>query len=458
MSLLAYDTRGAALLAAGTEVNTDAEEHSRDRSILEKFLIRGGRPLHGTVTVSGAKNAAVAILPAAILAQDICVVDNLPEIQDVMLLRDILQRLGAQVEYDPAERRMTIDTREKMETVATFGMVRRMRASYYLLGALLGRFGHAEIALPGGCEIGQRPIDQHLKGLRALGAEVETERGILKAKTQGLVGAEVYLDVASVGATINIMLAAVHAKGMTTIVNAAKEPHVVDLANFLNCMGASVKGAGTDIVRIYGKNELHGTSYTIIPDQIEAGTLMIAAAATRGDVIIRNVISAHLESIAAKLIEMGIHVEQAYDAIRVRCDKRPRRTTIKTLPYPGFPTDIQQPMSALLCTAEGTSVIIESIFEDRFKQVAEFSRMGARVSVDNRVAVVEGVDKLMGAPVTASDLRAGAALIIAGLMAEGETYIKNVRFIDRGYEHIEDKLISLGASIERMDVEDDFED
>lgn len=408
------------------------------------------------MTVSGAKNAAVALLPATILARDACVVDNLPEIQDVLLLRDILSRMGAKVEYVPEERRMTVDTSADMTTGATFGLVRRMRASYYLLGALLARYGHAQIALPGGCDIGQRPIDQHLKGLRALGAEVETEHGILKAKTNGLRGAEVYLDVASVGATVNIMLASVHAEGLTTIVNAAKEPHVVDLANFLNCMGASVKGAGTDVIRVRGKKDLHGTSYTIIPDQIEAGTLMIAAAATRGDVVIQNVISTHLESISAKLIEMGVHVDQGYDHVRVYSDKRPRHVTIKTLPYPGFPTDIQQPISALLCTAEGTSVIIESIFEDRFKQVAEFCRMGARVSVDNRVAVIEGVEKLTGAPVTASDLRAGAALIVAGLMAEGETYIKNVKFIDRGYEHIEDKLISLGASIERIEVEDEY--
>jgi UDP-N-acetylglucosamine 1-carboxyvinyltransferase len=419
-------------------------------------LVRGGRPLRGTVTVSGAKNAAVALLPATILARDACVVDNLPEIQDVLLLRDILSRMGAKVEYVPEERRMTVDTSADMTTGATFGLVRRMRASYYLLGALLARYGHAQIALPGGCDIGQRPIDQHLKGLRALGAEVETEHGILKAKTNGLRGAEVYLDVASVGATVNIMLASVHAEGLTTIVNAAKEPHVVDLANFLNCMGASVKGAGTDVIRVRGKKDLHGTSYTIIPDQIEAGTLMIAAAATRGDVVIQNVISTHLESISAKLIEMGVHVDQGYDHVRVYSDKRPRHVTIKTLPYPGFPTDIQQPISALLCTAEGTSVIIESIFEDRFKQVAEFCRMGARVSVDNRVAVIEGVEKLTGAPVTASDLRAGAALIVAGLMAEGETYIKNVKFIDRGYERIEDKLISLGASIERIEVEDEY--
>ncbi|MGI5908738.1 MAG: UDP-N-acetylglucosamine 1-carboxyvinyltransferase [Christensenellales bacterium] len=419
-------------------------------------MVRGGRPLRGTVTVSGAKNAAVALLPATILARDACVVDNLPEIQDVLLLRDILSRMGAKVEYVPEERRMTVDTSADMTTGATFGLVRRMRASYYLLGALLARYGHAQIALPGGCDIGQRPIDQHLKGLRALGAEVETEHGILKAKTDGLRGAEVYLDVASVGATVNIMLASVHAEGLTTIVNAAKEPHVVDLANFLNCMGASVKGAGTDVIRVRGKKDLHGTSYTIIPDQIEAGTLMIAAAATRGDVVIQNVISTHLESISAKLIEMGVHVDQGYDHVRVYSDKRPRHVTIKTLPYPGFPTDIQQPISALLCTAEGTSVIIESIFEDRFKQVAEFCRMGARVSVDNRVAVIEGVEKLTGAPVTASDLRAGAALIIAGLMAEGETYIKNVKFIDRGYERIEDKLISLGASIERIEVEDEY--
>ncbi len=419
-------------------------------------MVRGGRPLRGTVTVSGAKNAAVALLPATILARDACVVDNLPEIQDVLLLRDILSRMGAKVEYVPEERRMTVDTSADMTTGATFGLVRRMRASYYLLGALLARYGHAQIALPGGCDIGQRPIDQHLKGLRALGAEVETEHGILKAKTDGLRGAEVYLDVASVGATVNIMLASVHAEGLTTIVNAAKEPHVVDLANFLNCMGASVKGAGTDVIRVRGKKDLHGTSYTIIPDQIEAGTLMIAAAATRGDVVIQNVISTHLESISAKLIEMGVHVDQGYDHVRVYSDKRPRHVTIKTLPYPGFPTDIQQPISALLCTAEGTSVIIESIFEDRFKQVAEFCRMGARVSVDNRVAVIEGVEKLTGAPVTASDLRAGAALIVAGLMAEGETYIKNVKFIDRGYERIEDKLISLGASIERIEVEDEY--
>ncbi len=313
-------------------------------------MVRGGRPLRGTVTVSGAKNAAVALLPATILARDACVVDNLPEIQDVLLLRDILSRMGAKVEYVPEERRMTVDTSADMTTGATFGLVRRMRASYYLLGALLARYGHAQIALPGGCDIGQRPIDQHLKGLRALGAEVETEHGILKAKTNGLRGAEVYLDVASVGATVNIMLASVHAEGLTTIVNAAKEPHVVDLANFLNCMGASVKGAGTDVIRVRGKKDLHGTSYTIIPDQIEAGTLMIAAAATRGDVVIQNVISTHLESISAKLIagdgrSCGSGLRPCP---RVQRQAARGTVTIKTLPYLDSRTD---PAADLGCCA-----------------------------------------------------------------------------------------------------------
>ncbi|MEF9864518.1 MAG: UDP-N-acetylglucosamine 1-carboxyvinyltransferase [Christensenellaceae bacterium] len=419
---------------------------------MEKIIIHGGIPLRGSVDVTGAKNAAVAILPATILARGICVIENLPQIADVLIIKRILTEIGAEVEFDN-HGTMTIDTTNIHTSKVTMNLVKRMRASYYLLGTLLSRFNEAEINLPGGCAIGERPIDQHIKGMEMMGAKVTTEFGMLKAYApDGLVGGDIYLDVVSVGASINIMLAAVCAKGQTTIVNAAKEPHVVDVANFLVCMGAKIKGAGTDVIRITGVEKLHGCNYSIIPDQIETGTLMIAAAATRGDVTVKNVIPTHMEALSAKLIEMGVTVEEGADFIRVKFDKRPKAVKIKTMPYPGFPTDLQQPATVLLSTAQGTSMIVESIFESRFKHISEIRRMGAKVSTDDRVAVVEGVERLTGAPVRATDLRAGAALVVAGLMADGMTEIHNVKYIDRGYDHIEDKLKSLGADIRREQI------
>jgi UDP-N-acetylglucosamine 1-carboxyvinyltransferase len=402
----------------------------------------------GEVAVSGAKNAAVGILPATILCEGKCTIENLPEISDVLLLRDILAGMGAKVRYKNGV--MEIDT-STLHTHQVHGRkVGRMRASYYIAGGLLGRFGKAEVDMPGGCSIGERPVDLHRKGFEALGAKTSIEAGILKVHSEDLHGGEIYLDITSVGATINIMLAAVKANGTTTIVNAAKEPHVVDVANFLNCMGASVKGAGTDIIRIKGVKKLHGCNYAIIPDQIEAGTLMLAAAATKGDVTIKNIIPAHLDAISAKLVEMGANVTEGDDYVRVNCDQNLRAVTIRTLPYPGFPTDLQQPATALLSTANGSSVIIENIFEERYKHIYELRRMGADINISKSVAVVSGVPGLSGAPVRASDLRAGAALIIAGLMASGTTEISNIKYIDRGYERIECKLIELGADIKRV--------
>ena len=422
----------------------------------EKLIIKGGKPLAGEVTVSGAKNAAVAILPAAILCEGKCDIENLPDIEDVRLLDYLLCQMGAKTKLDGTS--MSIDASGVSGNAVDNEAVKRMRASYYLLGALLGRFGKAEVSLPGGCAIGLRPIDQHIKGFEALGAHVKTEYGMLKAYApNGLVGTDIFLDLVSVGATINIMLAAVKAQGKTTIVNAAKEPHVVDLANFLNSMGAKVKGAGTDIIRITGVEKLHSCFYSIIPDQIETGTLMIAAAATRGDVTVKNVIPTHMEALSAKLMEMGVNVEEFDDSIRITCPRRPKHVTIKTLPYPGFPTDLQQPATVLLSTADGASIIIENIFESRFKHINEIRRMGANVSIDGRVCVVEGVEKLTGAPVRATDLRAGAALVVAGLMADGVTEISGVKYIDRGYDHIESKLKSLGADIHREQISEEEE-
>ncbi len=416
---------------------------------MEKLIITGGNRLLGQVEVSGAKNAAVAIIPTAILCEGVCTIDNLPYIDDVIVLKDILRQMGAKVDLT-TDGKMVIDSSNIDTYCANYDIVNRMRASYYLLGVLLGRFGKAEVPFPGGCEIGVRPIDQHIKGFSALGADISVEHGIIKASAKRLVGAEIYLDVVSVGATINIMLAAVRAQGNTIIVNAAKEPHVVDVANFLNCMGANVKGAGTDTIRIKGCDELKGCSYSIIPDQIEAGTFMIAAASTMGDVTVSNVIPKHLESVSAKLIEMGVTVEEMDDRIRVINKDRPNKVNIKTLPYPGFPTDLQQPMSTLLSIAQGTSIITENVWEARYKHIEEIKKMGAKVKIEDRIAIIEGVPKLYGAPVTASDLRAGAALIIAGLMAHGKTEISNVKYIDRGYENIEQKLIRLGADIVRV--------
>lgn len=418
------------------------------------YRINGGKRLEGAVTISGAKNAALAIIPAVILSGESCLLENLPEIEDVRIVEEILTSMGAAISRTP-DGSMRIDPSGISTFSVTGEMVSSMRASYYLLGALLGRYKKAEIALPGGCAIGQRPIDQHIKGMRALGADIVIQGGSVKARADRLRGAEIYLDVVSVGATINIMLAAVAAEGQTIIANAAKEPHVVDVANFLNMMGANVKGAGTDVIRIQGGRRLHGCTYAVIPDQIEAGTFMIAAAATRGDVIINNVIPTHLEAISAKLMESGVTVSEGDDGrdffIRVSADKRPRAVNIKTLPYPGFPTDLQQPMMALLATAEGNSFIMENIFENRFNHVPELAKMGASISISSRTATVEGVERLYGAPLCASDLRAGAALVIAALAAEGESTISHIHFIDRGYEFLEQKLRALGADITRIE-------
>ena len=418
------------------------------------YRINGGKRLEGAVTISGAKNAALAIIPAVILSGESCLLENLPEIEDVRIVEEILTSMGADISRTP-DGSMRIDPSGISTFSVTGEMVSSMRASYYLLGALLGRYKKAEIALPGGCAIGQRPIDQHIKGMRALGADIVIQGGSVKARADRLRGAEIYLDVVSVGATINIMLAAVAAEGQTIIANAAKEPHVVDVANFLNMMGANVKGAGTDVIRIQGGRRLHGCTYAVIPDQIEAGTFMIAAAATRGDVIINNVIPTHLEAISAKLMECGVTVTEGDDGrdffIRVSADKRPRAVNIKTLPYPGFPTDLQQPMMALLATAEGNSFIMENIFENRFNHVPELAKMGASISISSRTATVEGVEKLYGAPLCASDLRAGAALVIAALAAEGESTISQIHFIDRGYEFLEQKLRARGADIMRIE-------
>lgn len=417
------------------------------------YIINGGHRLEGAVSVGGAKNAALAIIPAAILCGEPCVIENLPYIDDVRVMTELLSQIGAKTEFS-SNGVLCIDPSGINNVCVTFDMVNSLRASYYLLGALLGRYGHAEVSFPGGCPIGQRPIDQHIKGFKALGAEVEIENGIVKAKADKLVGSEIYLDIASVGATINIMLAAARADGITIINNAAKEPYIVDVANFLNMMGASVKGAAPDIIRINGRKQLHGCNYAIIPDQMEAGTFMIAAAATGGDVIINNVIPAHLDAISAKLMETGATVREGNDGrdfyVRVSSSRRLRSVNIKTLPYPGFPTDLQQPMMALLSTAEGTSLVMETMFEERFNHVNGLNRMGANISVSSRTALVQGVKRLMGAQLQVTDLRAGAALVIAAMMADGKSKVENIHYIDRGYEHFEHKLCGLGADIVRL--------
>lgn len=420
----------------------------------QKFVINGGVPLKGNVSIDGAKNAAVAILPATILCGQTCIIENLPMISDVLIILSILKRLGAQIEHlsDGAVR---INTSNISGGNVDIELVRRLRASYYLVGALLGKTGEASILLPGGCAIGQRPIDLHLKGFNALGAETNIDYGKFSAKADKLVGAEIYLDTASVGATINIMLAAVLAEGQTTILNAAKEPHVVDVANFLTAMGAKIKGAGTDIIRIYGVEKLHGCWYSVIPDQIETGTFMLAALATGGDITVTNAIPVHMEALSAKLLEMGAIVQEGDDYLRVAAPNRLRGVTIKTLPYPGFPTDLQQPISVLLAIASGTGTIVETIFESRFKHLDELALMGAKVRVDDRIAVFMGVSELRGCTVNAGDLRAGAALIIAGLAAKGTTEVFGINYVDRGYNKIEKKLVSLGADIKRVEVKDE---
>lgn len=418
---------------------------------LEKIVINGGKPLHGEVTISGAKNAALAIIPAAVLSQDVCVIENLPvSISDVSYMMKTLRNIGAGVKLIN-NNTIEIDARNVNSYVISHDMTKHLRASYYFIGALLGRFGRAKVAMPGGCYLGPRPIDQHIKGFELLGAMVSIEdNAIVEATSDRLTGSPIYLDMASVGATVNIMLAAVKASGLTIIENAAKEPHIVDLANFLNSMGADVRGAGTDVIKIRGADKLHGCTYSIIPDQIEAGTYMVAAAATKGDVLIKNIIPKHLESISTKLIECGAFIEEFDDAIRVSLDRRPDKCNIKTMPHPGFPTDMQPQMAVLLSLANGTSIISESIWSNRFRYAEQLNRMGASISVDGQLAVVQGVEQLKGAPVRADDLRAGAAMLIAGLSASGTTEIEDISHIDRGYENVVEKFRGLGADIKRI--------
>ena len=415
---------------------------------MSELYIRGGRRLVGDVTINGAKNAAVAILPAALLVDGISEIENLPYIDDVMKLKRAMEDLGAVVNVED-KHTLKIDGSTIYDYKAINEYVGNIRASYYLIGALLGRFKKAEVAMPGGCNFGVRPIDQHIKGFEALGATVKVENGMIKAYADKLVGNKIYLDVVSVGATINVMLAAVLAEGTTIIENAAKEPHVVDVANYLNMMGANVKGAGTDVIRIKGVEKLTGGKYSTIPDQIEAGTYMIAAAITAGDVCVRNIIPEHMNSVSLKMMEMGITIEEGDDYIRVIAPEKLKCANVKTLPHPGFPTDLQPQMATLLSVAEGTSTMIESVWDNRFQYVDELKKTGAKIKVEGRMAVIEGVKELSGAKVAATDLRAGAALVLAALRAKGETVIGNVKYIDRGYESIEEKLTALGAEIER---------
>ena len=416
---------------------------------MEKLIINGGNSLNGEIEINGAKNAAVAILPATILASEgKCIIDNVPDIEDVHCLDRILNSLGAKVNKLDSNT-LEIDAATITTVNACTEDVRRMRASYYFIGALLARFKEARVELPGGCPIGVRPIDQHIKGFEALGAKVTIEHGAVNIMAEKLVGTNIFFDVVSVGATINLMIAATLAEGTTTLENVAKEPHVVDVANFLNSMGADVKGAGTDVIRIKGVEKLKGCNYSVVPDQIEAGTFMIAAVATKGDVTLRNIIPKHLDSISAKLIEMGAKVEVGDDSVRVYVDGPLKGINIKTAPYPGFPTDVQQPMCTLLSSVPGRSLIVETIWENRHKHADELEKMGAKIKVEGRTAIIEGVETLTGTLVNATDLRAGAALVIAGLMAEGETQITSIEHIDRGYPHIEAKFKKLGANIER---------
>lgn len=417
---------------------------------MEKLIIEGGTKLSGEVSITGFKNAALPILAGTVLAGDKCTINNLPKIEDIECLKEIMRCIGAKIATD-RDGKTKVDTSSIKECKAPHELSSRIRASYYLLGAGLGRFKNVEISLPGGCNIGSRPIDLHIKGFEALGAKVEINHGIISCKADKLVGADIYMDTVSVGATINIMFAASMAEGTTIIRNAAREPHIVDIANLLNSMGGKVIGAGTDTVKITGVDSLHGTEHTVIPDQIEAGTYMVAAAGTGGDVTLKNVIPTHLEAITAKLREMDVEVLEYEDSIRVIGNDNLRSINIKTLPYPGFPTDLQQPMTTLLTRAAGTSIVNENMFEGRFKFVDELNRMGADIMVEGRTAVVQGAKSLSGAEVRATDLRAGAALIIAGLMAEGTTVVNEPYHIYRGYENIEDKLIALGARITKVE-------
>ena len=421
---------------------------------MDKLVIKGPTPLRGTVKISGAKNAAVAILPATLLIDGVCTINNLPNISDVQISCKILEKLGAKIKWNnPNE--ITIDTRNINTTKAPLDLTSKFRASYYIVGSMLGRKGEIEVGMPGGCKLGARPIDQHIKGFELLGADVLVNQGTIHAKSNKLTGTSIYMDIVSVGATINIMLASVLAEGTTIIDNAAKEPHIVDVANFLNTMGADIRGAGTDVIKVNGVKKLNGNAtYSVVPDQIEAGTFMLAAIASKGDITIENCITKHLESLKAKITELGGSIEDNGDSIRVWIDKKPKKANIKTLPYPGFPTDLQPQMGVVLSIAEGTSIINESIWESRFQYTAELNKMGAKITAQGKSAIFEGVDCLLGAPVFSSDLRAGAALIIAGTIAKGTTEIFNLEHIDRGYENIEEKFRQIGANIRRVPESD----
>lgn len=423
---------------------------------MEQYIIKGGNPLVGEVEIGGAKNAALGILAASIMTDETVILENLPDVQDINVLLEAISVIGARV--DRIDRNKAAINGSMIGDVSVdYEYIKRIRASYYLLGALLGKYKKARVPLPGGCNIGARPIDLHIKGFKALGASVSIKNGTVIAAAEDLHGSHIFLDTVSVGATINIMMAASMAKGRTTIENAAKEPHVVDVANFLNSMGANIKGAGTDVIRIWGVEKLHKTEYSIIPDQIEAGTFMFAAAATKGDVIVKNVIPKHLEATTAKLAEIGCEVEEFDDAVRVVASRRLRNTNVKTLPYPGYPTDMQPQIGVALSLARGTSIVTESIFENRFKYVDELARMGANVKVEGNTAIISGVESLTGARVSAPDLRAGAALVIAGLAAEGITIVDDIVYIQRGYENFEQKLRCLGAEIERVSSEKEIQ-
>lgn len=426
------------------------------RCAMEQYVIKGGNPLVGEVEIGGAKNAALGIVAAAVMADETVLIENLPNVSDINALLKAIECIGAVVERVD-NHTVKINGRHINSLCVDNEFIKKIRGSYYLLGALLGKYKRAEVALPGGCNIGSRPIDQHIKGFEALGATVDIEYGLIVAEAEQLVGSHIFLDMASVGATINIMLAAAMAEGRTIIENAAREPHVVDVANFLNSMGANIKGAGTDVIRIKGVSSLHKTEYSIIPDQIEAGTFMFAAAATKGDIMVKNVIPKHLEAATAKLIEIGCEVEEFDDAVRVVASKRLKSTHLKTLTYPGFPTDMQPQISTTLALSQGTSIVTESIFENRFKYVDELSRMGAKIKVEGNTAVIEGVEKLTGATVNALDLRAGASLVIAGLAAEGFTVVEDIVYIQRGYEGFEEKLRGLGGQIEKVSTEKEIQ-
>ena len=419
---------------------------------MEQYAIKGGNPLVGEVEIGGAKNAALPIIAAALMSEETVHIDNLPDVRDTNVLLEAMQSIGVMIKREDRHR-VTIYPSRINNLVVDGEGVRRIRASYYFIGALLARYKKAEVALPGGCDIGCRAIDQHIKGFRALGADVNIEYGLIKAEAERLKGSHIYMDVVSVGATINIMMVAALAEGQTIIENAAREPHVVDLANFLNSMGANIKGAGTDVIRIKGVSHLHGTDYAIIPDQIEAGTFMFAAAVTKGDVTVKNVIPKHLESITAKLLEIGCEIEESDDAVRVVAAKPLRHTQVKTLPYPGFPTDMQPQITVALALSQGTSIVTESIFENRFKYMDELTRMGANIKVEGNTAIVDGVSKYTGAKISAPDLRAGAALVLAALAADGYSVVEDIHYIQRGYEDFHLKLQSLGAQIDKVDSE-----